>query len=128
MFLILQALLMWVCGLVGYNMCKGEFVKTQQAQYEATIEKLIAAKNEVAAKAAAYRAAADAVRLDAERLRSELNTASPSTRDKPTTTSANTSGRPETMALVLERATNLIEERDTIALQYNELREQCQLK
>lgn len=112
----------------GYKSCKLEFVETQQAQYEATITKLIQAREEVAQQAQRYRDAADAVRTDAERLRRELRTAQARARDKRTATPANSCGRAETMAAVLDRATAIITERDAIALQYNELREQCRLR
>lgn len=112
----------------GYKSCKLEFVETQQAQYEATIEKLIQAREEVAQQAQRYRDAATAVRTDADRLRHELKAALARARDKRPTPPENTGGRTETMAAVLDRATALIAERDAIALQYNELREQCRLR
>lgn len=112
----------------GYKSCKLEFVETQQAQYEATIEKLIQAREEVAQQAQRYRDAAAAVRTDADRLRHELKAAQSRARDKRSTPPENTGGRTETMAAVLDRATAIIAERDAIALQYNELREQCRLR
>lgn len=112
----------------GYKSCKLEFVETQQAQYEATIEKLIQAREEVAQQAQRYRDAAAAVRTDADRLRHELKAAQSRARDKRPTPPENTGGRTETMAAVLDRATAIIAERDAIALQYNELREQCRLR
>lgn len=112
----------------GYKSCKLEFVETQQAQYEATIEKLIQAREEVAQQAQRYRDAAVAVRTDADRLRHELKAAQSRARDKRPTPPENTGGRTETMAAVLDRATAIIAERDAIALQYNELREQCRLR
>lgn len=112
----------------GYKSCKLEFVETQQAQYEATITKLIQAREEVAQQAQRYRDAAAAVRTDADRLRHELKAAQSRARDKRPTSPENTGGRTETMAAVLDRATAIIAERDAIALQYNELREQCRLR
>lgn len=128
-FLII-ALIFWSILVYkeGYERCRLEFVEAQQARYEATIDNLIAARNEVAAKANEYRAAADAVRADAERLQRELRAAQSNTRNKRTAPATDTSGRSEKMAVVLERATALIAERDAIALQYNELREQCRLR
>lgn len=128
-FLIIAAIF-WTLVVYkeGYERCRLEFVEAQQARYEQTIKNLTAARNEVAAKASEYRAAAESVRADAERLQHELRAAQSHIRDKRTAPATDTSGRSEKMAVVLERATALIAERDAIALQYNELREQCRLR
>lgn len=128
--LILTFFISWSLFMYGqgYKSCKLEFVETQRAEYEATIKKLVEARKEVAQQAQRYRDAADAVRADADRLRHELRTAQSRARDKRTTSPENTGGRTETMAAVLDRATAIIAERDAIALQYNELREQCRLR
>lgn len=112
----------------GYDKCKLEFVEAQKEQYEANIAKLIAARDEVAKQAKHYRELADDVRTDAERLQRELRTAQARARGQRTASEQCASGRTEKMGAVLERATALIKERDLIALQYNELREQCRLR
>ena len=112
----------------GYRACKLEWVETQRAEYEATIEKLTNARNEVAEQARRYRDAAQSVRAESERLQHELTAAQARARDKRTATPKDTCGRSEAMESVLREATALIAERDTIALQFNELREQCRLR
>ena len=112
----------------GYDKCKLEFVEAQKEQYEATITNLIAARNEVAEQAKHYRELADGVRADAERMQRELRAAQARARDQRTAPRQDTGRRSTEMGAILERATALIKERDLIALQYNELREQCRLR
>lgn len=112
----------------GYKSCRLEFVEISQTQYEETIKKLIAAREAVAAQAQAYRVAADSVRADAQRLSNELAAAQSRLRDKSTATPADSCRWSPKMESVIKGATDLITERDMIALQYNQLREQCHLR
>lgn len=129
-YLALIAFMLWSAFVFrqGYDKCKLEFVEAQKEQYEATITNLIAARNEVAEQAKHYRELADGVRADAERMQRELRAAQARARDQRTAPGQDTGRRSTEMGAILERATALIKERDLIALQYNELREQCRLR
>lgn len=58
----------------------------------------------------------------------ELKCTMPSIDNQSNTAKSTDSGRDLSLGEVLERATNLIQERDAIAEQYNLLRKQCRLK
>lgn len=112
----------------GYKSCKLEFIETEAAQYENTINHLIKAREEMAITAERYKMAANSVRANAERLSNELAAANARARDKPTVAPANTCRWSPKMEKIINGATDLITERDMIALKYNELREQCHLQ
>lgn len=77
-----------------------------------------------------YKNAATAISNDADRLRAKL--ASAKALSCPVNQSGSTDGtdggRDSAMGEALRFATDLIEERDRIALQYNELRSQCKVQ
>lgn len=105
------------------------------AQYEQTIQAYEQERENLQKQVEAYRARADDLHNDADALRLQLDAAErdyqqalSSATPKSEPASEYPSGWNEKMAGVLRECTAIAEERDQIALYYNELREQCKLK
>ena len=105
------------------------------AQYEQTIQAYEQERENLQKQVEAYRARADVLHDDADALRMQLDAAErnyqqalSSATPKSEPASEYPSGWNEKMAGVLRECTAIAEERDQIALYYNELREQCKLK
>lgn len=120
----------------GYESAQNACLKTQLRErsilvnnYDAYITKLKSRQDKLESEVQEYKRASTALSADAERLRAKLASTRATTCpvDKSKPTAETDSGRVIAMAKALEFATNLIEERDLIALQYNELRTQCNL-
>lgn len=105
------------------------------AQYERTLEAYEQERENLQKQVEAYRARADVLHDDADALRVQLDAAErnykqavSSAASKSEPAAVYPSGWSEKMAGVLRQCTAIAEERDQIALYYNELREQCNLK
>lgn len=105
------------------------------AQYEQTLQAYEQERENLQKQVESYRARADILHNDADALRVQLDAAErnyqqalSSATPKSEPTSEYPSGWNEKMAGVLRECTAIAEERDQIALHYNELREQCKLK
>lgn len=96
-------------------------------EYETEFEKLRSKQKELEQAAIQYRNDAERVSASADRLRKQLASeiAETSNADQSVVTVGTNGRRDPKMAQVLRFATDLIEERDRIALQYNELRKSC---
>lgn len=120
----------------GYTQSKSTYLEYSLKErtelvlaYEEQLNQLRHKQQELEALAARYRDDARNVHASADRLRAELASQRSAARD--ITQSITSTGadcrRCEQMAEALRIATNLIEERDRIALQYNELRSSCNI-
>ena len=105
------------------------------AQYEQTIQAYERERENLQKQVEAYRARADVLHDDADALRMQLDAAErnyqqalSSATPKSEPASEYPSGWNEKMAGVLRECTAIAEERDRIALLYNELRSQCKLR
>lgn len=121
----------------GYLSAESYYIKQKLAErtvlvntYEDFIRNLRTRQNELEQQVYEYKSAASSIGNDADRLRAELAAArTVSCSVNQSSASAGTDGgRDAAMADALRIATDLIEERDRIALQYNELRTQCRLQ
>lgn len=130
-YLLLIGFVAWSVAVynAGFSACKLEYVSNSESAYKQQLMALQARQDELLVQVAYYQRASVSVRSDAERLRSELRRATLSnTRIKSCPAGTDTGGWAGKMAAVLERATDLISERDEIALKYNELKEQCRAR
>lgn len=105
------------------------------AQYERTLEAYEQERENLQKQVEAYKARASDLHSDADSLRVQLDAAErnykqavSSAASKSEPAAVYPSGWSEKMAGVLRQCTAIAEERDQIALYYNELREQCKLK
>lgn len=102
------------------------------ARYEQAMQVYEQEQRNLQKQVADYKSRADSLHADADELRMQLDEAyrravsdSPSESES---TGVNSSGWSEKMAGVLRECTAIAEERDKIALLYNELRSECKLR
>lgn len=118
----------------GYSSAKSKYLEISLSEknklvleYETEFEKLRSKQKELEQTAIQYRNDAKRVSASADRLRKQLASeiAETSNSDQSVVTVGTNGRRDSKMAQALRFATDLIEERDRIALQYNELRKSC---
>lgn len=122
-------------GLMPFIWHLGSIISDQEAvitQYENAMQVYEQEQRNLQKQVADYKSRADSLHADADELRMQLDEAyrravsdSPS---KSESTGVNPSGWSEKMAGVLRECTAIAEERDKIALLYNELRSECKLR
>lgn len=135
-------MLSYITYTTGYRVAQGECstkLYTIQSEitekYKAQLQNYAEQEKQLEQSITAYRNRLDAVHADADALRMQLRAAE-SDRERAMQEPAHQSqpapkcecGRDPKMAGVLAKCTALAEERDQIALYYNELRSQCHLK
>lgn len=134
---------MWTVGVftVGKDVAERDYLeqlytveKANRENYEQQLERYEENQSRLQAQVAEYMAKADALHSSANDLRMQLtaaerrNAALQELAHKSSVATRDSSGRLATVGEVLRKCTAFVEERDQIALYYNELREQCKLK
>lgn len=102
-------------------------LKEQREQYELRRKKLESMVKESQSNLLKLRADADNIRLQLSEQFSRARPSVPSSDDRFKSTGKCDCGRIRKMEAAVKAATNLIQERDEIAEQYNQLRAQCRL-
>lgn len=114
---------------VGFSACEFEYVSNNEKVYKQQLHDLRIRQTELVRQVQDFQHAAAVVSADADRLRTELRRANMSrASNQSRTAGGNSGGRDEKMAAILDRATDLVAERDAIALKYNELKQQCKVR
>lgn len=141
--LVLIAFAVWTAFAysAGHAKARSEYLaqlydveQTVSQRYKQQVANMEASIVELQQTAQQYQQAADAMRDDADELRMQLKRAADHARAVSNTSNQSCPTKElqdrcsAKMEAVLIRATDFAEERDQIALHYNELREQCQLK
>lgn len=118
----------------GYSSAKSKYLEISLSEknklvleYETEFEKLRSRQKELEQTALQYRNDAKRISAHADRLRKQFASeiTETSNHDQSVVTVGANGRRDPKMAATLRIATDLIEERDRIALQYNELRKSC---